>query len=520
MSNSQSEEWKLDPTFLEKLNRWAEENPKTSLEKILGQVSDAIDLGQPFFELVPDGSFPARGLVKGLAHLVKLGKTVTSAQRDILLFTEDVVRWVTTIQQEFSAGQKNPARVSTDFLLLLSAKPLINSVNGRLVFWYVLCASAPDESINIVRQSSNPSLLQRLKASREIGNFKQQLTDAREVLREVLIINQSRMTNAILKYLRVLSRGQKEIIQKIDSLNIRSHLEDIERRLKAEADGRRAAEIAAERRREIGHILSQRVVVDPTHDAQGKRPCDEDTRTEILTEVNSWANDISSGSSNFLWLTGDPGCGKSAITASLAEATRGNTTLWAEFFINRNNPNTTNPSSYFPTIVHQFAKRSLPARDEIYDQLTSDEASSLAGLPSERAGELFVKAIQIACAADPSKPVVIIIDGLDETDRKYLGSTAIIFARLFSSLSDCVNAKIFISSRTEDEIRNPFVRSMQGNALVKHVHLDTRASFSDVDSYLRKNMEQIWLHHLLPAEMWPREEGLAMLAKHASGLFI
>ena len=64
--------------------------------------------------------------------------------------------------------------------------------------------------------------------------------------------------------------------------------------------------------------LDRRVVANPTYDEQGKNPCDEGTRIVELAEIKKWLTSISSGSQNFLWLTGDPGCGKSAITASIA----------------------------------------------------------------------------------------------------------------------------------------------------------------------------------------------------------
>ncbi|KAG6894353.1 hypothetical protein C0992_006470, partial [Termitomyces sp. T32_za158] len=141
-------------------------------------------------------------------------------------------------------------------------------------------------------------------------------------------------------------------------------------------------------------------------------------------------------------------------------------------------------------------------------------------MSSREAASLFVDAIRVASKIDTERPVIIIIDGLDETDRKHLMSTATIFAQLLNNLSDCPNAKIFISSRTEDEITNPFERCIARNNHVKHMHLDTGASFNDVASYLRRNMKDLWLEYDLPIKDWPNKEGQEKLAGHASGLFI
>src|SRR4051812_23886991 len=106
-----------------------------------------------------------------------------------------------------------------------------------------------------------------------------------------------------------------------------------------------------ERRKFLERTLDRRVVPNPTYDEQGKNPCDEDTRVDVLADINQWIHDISSRSQNFLWLTGNPGCGKSAITASLTRDCKDKDILWAQFFINRNNVDTTNPNAYFPSIA-------------------------------------------------------------------------------------------------------------------------------------------------------------------------
>ncbi|KZP32117.1 hypothetical protein FIBSPDRAFT_813123, partial [Athelia psychrophila] len=97
---------------------------------------------------------------------------------------------------------------------------------------------------------------------------------------------------------------------------------------------------------------------NPTYTHQGKLPCDEGTRVETLAEIMEWRNDKSDESQAFLWLTGEPGAGKSAITASIARACKDDGTLWAQFFINRNNVETTDPSLYFPSIARQFIDHS------------------------------------------------------------------------------------------------------------------------------------------------------------------
>jgi hypothetical protein len=57
-----------------------------------------------------------------------------------------------------------------------------------------------------------------------------------------------------------------------------------------------------------------------------------------------------------------------------------------------------------------------------------------------------VQVMQVACDVKKSKPVFIVIDGLDETSRRGLEDTATIFSGLFKELHR-PNAKVFNSSQ-------------------------------------------------------------------------
>jgi hypothetical protein len=242
---------------------------------------------------------------------------------------------------------------------------------------------------------------------------------------------------------------------------------------------------------------------------------------EILATIKEWVNDLSEGSQNFFWLTGDPGSGKSAITASFARDCKDSGVLWAQFFINRNNESTTNPQFYFPTIACQMAEHIAdPTVTVAIHEILRKKESLLDKLNVEQALEFFVKVVQVACDLDRSKPVAIIFDGLDETSRNHLKDTATIFSGLFTKL-ERHNAKVFISSRTDDEITRPFYGSLQTNSQhVKHLHLDTSGSRKDVEIYLRRNLEYLVEKWVLDWKQWPGEERFQKLCDQAGGLFI
>lgn len=267
-------------------------------------------------------------------------------------------------------------------------------------------------------------------------------------------------------------------------------------------------------------MLAFHAVNNTSYVGQGKAPCDKDTRIDVLKEILDWVEDTGATSQNFFWLTGDPGCGKSAITASTARVCKDKDYLWAQFFINRNNYDTTNPNAYFPSIARQFATRSEDVEYQIYKNLKA-KPSLVDSMSSDQAASLFIDVIRVASRANPLKPVVVIIDGLDETDRGHLKSTADIFSQLFATLSEFPNTKVFISSRTEDDIRNPFARTLT-NTHVKHLHLDTgsKSSINDVSKFLRRRIVAIVADNELNWNEWPGDERMDMLAARASGLFI
>ncbi|KAF7974879.1 hypothetical protein HWV62_11143 [Athelia sp. TMB] len=344
------------------------------------------------------------------------------------------------------------------------------------------------------------SIKHGLSISKEIDEFKTRIADARALFVDLSIIENSKGMDAILNEIERVQHLQKDQLQGIqDKLD--------------------AQEQARARDQFLAQVLV--TVSNPTYNHQGKSPCDEGTRAEILAEIKNWIKDGSSKSQGFLWLSGDPGSGKSAIMASIARDCKNDGTLWAQFFINRNSWDTTDPNLYFPSIARQFMEHSLhPDVATTIHEAIKERPTLVDEISSAQASKLFVDVLEVACQADSSKPVVVVIDGLDETNRSQLATTAEIFSRIFKSLLSH-NAKVLISSRTDDDIRRPFA-SMMDAEHVKHIHLDTSApaSIRDVSVYLARRISYIVERHDLNWAHWPGQSRMKLLCDRASGLFI
>ncbi|KAG6877181.1 hypothetical protein C0993_009579, partial [Termitomyces sp. T159_Od127] len=273
-----------------------------------------------------------------------------------------------------------------------------------------------------------------------------------------------------------------------------------------------------ERKRFIDENLRSYTVQDSTYIAQKKQPCYPDTRMEILQEIEDWIDDRSEVSSkNFLWLVGPPGCGKSAITASIVDKCKSERILGAQFFINRNNHDTTNPNCYFPTVARELARRSDSIERCLYDTLKG-QIHSVA--TPEEAAELFVDLVGKVANSDPAKPVVVLFDGLDETSRESLEDTARIFSQLFTRFREFPNVKILISSRPEDEILKSFKSTPDQRFIEILLRTDDPTCLRDVKAFLTRRLQTIAERHGLSSSGWPDVDDVEKLAIRASGLFI
>ncbi|KAG5638978.1 hypothetical protein H0H81_008198 [Sphagnurus paluster] len=498
--------WKLDQKFLKDLSEWSSNNPDTRLNKVFETVCAGLESGKDLIATIPNSPFPAQSLVTGLAYLFKLGMTISRAQKEVAKFAKDIISWFMQLQGAFESARggrfTHSAWRDLEHLTYSSQRDLV----VEICTW---AATRLEDG-----RWTNPG--RALKVQQEVNDFKDRISDAQKMFQSLSMINLARGIDSIKRDIRALwTEGQDRIIDEINLIR-----ETQAKQLDEIIDKLDEAKETEERERFLKQALGPRTIIDPTYDKQEKSPCDDDTRIEVLAEIRDWVNDRTPESLNFLWLSGDPGCGKSAITASLAKDCKDRATLWAQFFINRNNALTTDPNSYFPSIARQLANRSTKVAQKIHDTLKLQQ-SLVDTVSSDQAAKLFIGSIIVASELAPGRPVVVIIDGLDETERKHLRNTATIFAELFSALSEYKNVKVFISSRTEDEIRNPFARALRDHR-VKHIHLYTAESVADVSRYIKRRLEKIARDHSLDGETppWPGEKRTTLLGQRASGLFI
>src|SRR5882762_2917599 len=256
-------------------------------------------------------------------------------------------------------------------------------------------------------------------------------------------------------------------------------------------------------------------IPDATYEYQKKYPCDPGTRKEILDDIMDWITDISDTARCFFWMSGDPGIGKSAITASIAKESKRRRVLWAQLFINRNDARTVDPRFFFPSIAQQMSKSSPAVEYAVQATLKEQPELMIDDISIDQAKKPFINTIRIACNASPT-PVVIVVDALDETDIKKLKDTTKIFSEVLLDLPR--NAKVFISSRVENVIHDSFAPHLN-NPRVQHMHLSAENSIPEVTKRLERKVAEIMEEHELDWSRWGQMH-MRRLCAQASGLFI
>lgn len=101
-----------------------------------------------------------------------------------------------------------------------------------------------------------------------------------------------------------------------------------------------------------------------------------------------------------------------------------------------------NPAFFFPSITCQLADNSPDIALALHNTLKAIPLL-MDDILAAQADKLFEESLKVATALDPSKVVIIIIDGLDEMDT-CLGDMADIFSQVLQNLPP--NIKVFISS--------------------------------------------------------------------------
>ncbi|KAJ6459496.1 hypothetical protein DFH09DRAFT_960569, partial [Mycena vulgaris] len=192
------------------------------------------------------------------------------------------------------------------------------------------------------------------------------------------------------------------------------------------------------------------------HDSAERYPqprCHPETRTGILKDLWDWSSETDH-SSTVLWLHGPAGSGKSAIAQSFCQNLDAKDCLGASFFFKRGHPSRGSAKKLFSTVAYQLALPRNPNLHRFISQRVEDDPTILDRSLSLQLQKLIVDPCQQTIL---QRPVVIVIDGLDECDDQNIQQEILrsIEAAICDD-SEHLPLRFLIASRKEPHIHDIF----------------------------------------------------------------
>jgi hypothetical protein len=250
----------------------------------------------------------------------------------------------------------------------------------------------------------------------------------------------------------------------------------------------------------IESVLQKRLA-RATYDQQEKDDCHEVTRDRVLSKLDAWLS-VPSDDEHCLWVTGQPGVGKSAIAITVAECLLARrrisavdswdsdyspkATLYGQFFINHTINESADPNCIFPTIALQLATASPLAAVVIHEALVAN-VTLADKLTKAQVDALFVRPLSILARHDPGVAAVL-FDGVDELSKNSEQALSV-FTSILSAAAPSLppNVKLLIFSRPEMYITDQLV---DATSIVRS-QLLTEESREDVQRLLETELRAI-----------------------------
>ncbi|KAG9012161.1 hypothetical protein FRB90_006832 [Tulasnella sp. 427] len=235
--------------------------------------------------------------------------------------------------------------------------------------------------------------------------------------------------------------------------------------------------------------------------------CFPGTRTSILSSIDDWLKDQSKDS-RVMWIGGMAGRGKSTIASTVVHnwKARGSCAI---FHFRRGQ--TVLNSRVVCSLARQLGNSLDPAiRRAVVESIRQNR-----DIADKRLEEQFETLLvgSLSKLDDHSHPIILVIDGLDESDNGKEATRLIQFIDEFSS-SLSPNVKFLLTCRMEGFIPHKLEsRGWHKEDLDVSVDVST-----DIETLVLEKCKDIRDEHRLP-ESWPQFEQVALLVKMSEGLF-
>ncbi|CAN9164932.1 unnamed protein product [Alternaria alternata] len=254
-----------------------------------------------------------------------------------------------------------------------------------------------------------------------------------------------------------------------------------------------------------------------SHNEEHSARCLPNTRTELLDEITTWANN-KDGKSIF-WLSGMAGTGKSTIARTVAQSFASRGQLGASFFFKKGEGERGNASRFFTTIATDLVACEPGMLAGIRKTLDEDSTISHKALKDQFEKLILQPLLGIKQARSQAVARVVVIDALDECEREADIRTIL---QLLAQTKDVrpVLLRIVVTSRPELHIRLGFREMPNGTYQDLVLHEVPRTTIEhDIRLFLEHELGVIQRDRALSSD-WPATQQILTLVELAVPLFI
>ena len=206
-----------------------------------------------------------------------------------------------------------------------------------------------------------------------------------------------------------------------------------ERRDKAEED---------EALRKLAKVNTERVIQYHSGKYQ------EGTRVRIFEKIKLWLDDLSS-ENRVMVISGDAGMGKSVISAVVCQRMRHAGRLTGSHFCQHNKARHRNPKIMLQSLAYQLSKLLPQYKRELVEALSINLGEDINNLEVEELFELLFEE-PLRTVDDPGRSLLMVIDGLDESEYKGRNELLDVVANHFSTLPGWI--RFCVTTRPEINI--------------------------------------------------------------------
>ena len=253
--------------------------------------------------------------------------------------------------------------------------------------------------------------------------------------------------------LKAESGGEEDYLDALfewadSDVEIKTELKDIRQ---SQAKIQEVLQLKEDRRKEDqeNEVLKKLAVVDTKKVIQTHLDkYQEGTRISVFEKIELWLNDRTS-KNRVMVISGDAGMGKSVISAVVCQRMQHAGRLTGSHFCQHNKARPRNPKIMLQSLAYQLSEFLPPYKRELVKALSRNLGEDINNL---EVGELFELLFEepLINVDDPGRSLLMVIDGLDESEYKGRNELLDVIANHFSALPGWI--RFCVTTRPEINI--------------------------------------------------------------------